>query len=73
VPAILSELSGPGVTNGKHMPRSVTGIELLAFAALVVATLAVVGTLFAVFLAGEEPPDRPAGVGAEEPAPPATR
>jgi hypothetical protein len=40
------------------MPESVTGIELVAFAAVVLAALAFVGMLFAVFLAGERPPKR---------------
>ena len=51
----------PGVTNGKHMRDSVTGIELVAFVVLVVAALGFVGMLFAVFLAGERrryPPTR---------------
>jgi hypothetical protein len=39
------------------MPQSVTGIELAAFVALVVAALGFVGILFAVFLAGERSPN----------------
>ncbi len=48
------------------MGESVTGIELVAFAVLVVAALGFVGTLFAVFLAAERPRNRAADSGVRE-------
>jgi hypothetical protein len=52
------------------MPESVTGIDLVAFALVVVAGLCFVGMLFAVFLAGERPRNRPAASGVREPRAP---
>jgi hypothetical protein len=48
------------------MRESVTGIELVAFAVLVVAALGFIGMLFAVFLAGERPRNGPADSGVQE-------
>ena len=38
------------------MPKSVTGIELLAFAGAILAALAFIGLLFAAFLTADRPP-----------------
>jgi hypothetical protein len=48
------------------MSESVTGIELVAFGLVVVAGLGFIGVLFAVFLAGEPPGNRPGDSGVRE-------